>query len=285
MTAAKTVIAKRRHPRCWCGGPRAAPSRSFLKAQRMTAFPAFSPFVRSAQMPEGGKITLHDSPCPKPPPARHLAQAQLTDQIERPLLRNLQRLLDHPGRHQRTRQDKFNEIRQPRTGSPLAKRRSICPFASISRSCSLRPSFAASWIASSAATSRSARLRARRRSRGICFCAKMQRGQMMRRNPLLAQQRGDQQRPEPSGALHHLNLRPGFDEDRRAQHDRKRTRLDDHILPFGKPRVLVPFGVVNQGRAILPERTLPVRIMRRRPQALWRCAPAPDPSLPAPLTS
>lgn len=72
-------------------------------------------------------------------------------------------------------------------------RRSIWVFARIDRSCSFRPARAASWTASTTANSRSLRLRARRRSRGM-FLAEMQAGEMARGEPLLSQQRGHEQR-------------------------------------------------------------------------------------------
>jgi hypothetical protein len=83
--------------------PRNLPFR--LRPQMRRALPrdvaavsrAFEPIVRFAQMPEGGKITLYQPPRPESPPSRHFTQAQFADQIERALLRNLQRLLDHAG--------------------------------------------------------------------------------------------------------------------------------------------------------------------------------------------
>ena len=56
---------------------------------------------------------LHNPPCAKPPPARHLPQPKFLNNPPRALRRNLKRLGDHAGRDQRPRHDKFDELRQP----------------------------------------------------------------------------------------------------------------------------------------------------------------------------
>lgn len=49
--------------------------------------------------------------CPKPPPARHLAQTELLNDPLCLWRRHLKRLCNHPGRKQRTRHDKLDEFR------------------------------------------------------------------------------------------------------------------------------------------------------------------------------
>lgn len=49
-----------------------------------------------------GESVLHNPPRPVAPPARHLAQVECADEVQRALPGNFERVLDHAGRHQRT---------------------------------------------------------------------------------------------------------------------------------------------------------------------------------------
>lgn len=57
-------------------------------------------------------LLLDDAPCSKPPPPRHLPQAEFQNNPPRRLRRHLERLGHHPCRHQRLCHDELDQFRQ-----------------------------------------------------------------------------------------------------------------------------------------------------------------------------
>ncbi len=161
---------------------------------------------------------LCNCPRPVPSPARHLAQAELTDQVQRALQADFQLLLGQRRSDQRTRQGKGDQLGSLEFLRLPFSLRSIWFRACISRSCSFRPNKAASRMAPQTPPAEpSGQPHGGARAGFAWHLSSMT--AVMRGKAFLPQQRRDQQRPKPRRMLQHLDFSPGVDQDQLpAQH-------------------------------------------------------------------